>query len=205
MLFHFINTIGARNTGLLRNITIRIPFNECASDCRPRSAESLKALETVLCDEIGFKSFRYSESDRFPSHQAVVKVCEILERNRKLQSLKLILGSNANVHGASISSLQESLYQHILQRHISYIPKQYPLSEAFPIWAMLQRIAIHNTRLAGIEILHLRRLPADAKSCPEQEALEAFMYRPLLDEAQRRGWVVRSIYYDEEGRWPVQK
>jgi hypothetical protein len=203
ILFHFINTIGTRNTSLFRNITVRIPFNECASECRPFSTGDLAALETMLCHEMGFKVFRYAESDRFPTHLAIVRVCEILERSGQLQSLKLILGSNANVHGASISSKQELLYQQILQAHTPYIPTQYPVSEPFPIWAMLQRVVIHNPKLINVEVLRLRSPSSPVKFGAEDEALEEFLYGPLFYEAQRRGWVVRDVYCDGEGRWPV--
>lgn len=196
-LLHFIRTIGPQNTALLRKISVHLPFDECVSQCKPYSDQSLRTLEHQLTVLTGFNAFKHSHEERFPNHQAIVKICQILERVGKLEDLNLILRGRANIYNAGMQPQHELLYQKIISDQIPSTPEPYPISNAYVIWALLQRVLDRNEKLKTIKVIRLR---AQTVSGCTEGSTEELLYRPFLDEAERRGWCVEVMQSDKQGQ-----
>jgi hypothetical protein len=214
MLYHFLLTIGRWNQQFLRNLTVHIPF-ERSQDIGPISITSYKNLDDLF-PRLGLSwDTGYHGGDYYPHQQAVVRVCGTLQHCKELRSLKLVFHDGEPVwRGAEILPEEEPFYQNIvrLKKRAYYKPRPYPMLQAFPIWAMLQRVVLCN-KLLKIKLLHLHGYEeVDDEfllySRTKQELtqiLDSEDQRILVNEAFKRGWAVERMYYDEEGRYPINE
>jgi hypothetical protein len=177
---------------------VHLPFNECVSSCQPYDDHALRALETQLSKTTGFSTFRYAADQRFPTHHAIVEVCKMFETQGKLEEFKLILGPRGNVANAIIAPENEVLYNRMVRSEQPYTLEKYPISEAYVIWALLQRVLDRSDRLGTIKIIRLCELPKRILGSKDREVwLDDCGYQPFFDEVKKRGWSVENTYIYE--------
>jgi hypothetical protein len=129
------------------------------------------------------------------------------------EPLELVFSDGEQVwNGARILPEERPSYEAILNfGKNNYKPRPYPMKEAYPIWAMIQRLNDRNKRLQ-MELVHLHHFEElgdqNARMSPEENESSQILDREeqqvLVGEALKRGWTVRRMYYNDEGQYRAQ-